>query len=133
MESTMQRVQTTALTRLRSASLGVSALALPLLVIPLIAATVQANEPALSDPMRPNWYGLKQTSKANSHTPELSSIIASDDRRLAVINGQVMREGERKNGLLLRQVLPDRVLVVTADQQLRALKLAQPKINKERR
>ncbi|MGI9328048.1 MAG: hypothetical protein ACR2PZ_22700 [Pseudomonadales bacterium] len=105
-----------------------------LLVSLLLATSIaHGNEPGLSDPMRPNWYGLKAKAKKQPRIPELSSIIASDDRRLAVINGKVMREGERKNGVLLRQVLPDRVLVVTADRQLHALKLSKPKIGKEQR
>ncbi len=99
----------------------------------LATSAAQGNERGLSDPMRPNWYGLKAKAKKLPRIPELSSIIASDDRRLAVINGKVMREGERKNGVLLRQVLPDRVLVVTADRQLHALKLSKPKIGKEPR
>ena len=104
-----------------------------LLCAVLTAPLAMANEAQLSDPMRPSWYGLKARSKGSSKDPQLSSIIASEERRLAVINVTLMREGDRKNGVLLRQVLPDRVLVVTADQRLRALKLSKPKIAKEQR
>ena len=97
----------------------------------LMVGNALANEPELSDPMRPNWYGIKGKSKRSDGRPHLSSIIASDERRLAVVNGELMREGELENGVLLRQVLPDRVLVVTADQRLYALKLAAPSVTKE--
>lgn len=89
-----------------------------------------SKEVELTDPTRPNWYGLQRSVKHDPSKPVLNSIINSEDRRLAVINGALMREGERKRGLLLQEVLTDRVLVVTADNQLRALRLATSKIRK---
>ncbi|MFK7916067.1 MAG: hypothetical protein AB8B93_19295 [Pseudomonadales bacterium] len=101
-----------------------------LAVMSLTAGFAMAEEAALTDPTRPNWYGLQAAVKHDPKRPVLNSIISSDDRRLAVINGALMREGERKRGLLLQEVLPDRVLVVTADNELQALRLAAPKIRK---
>lgn len=77
----------------------------------------------MKDPTRPNWYGIKARARKAASSLELSSIIISANRRLAVINGDLMREGEQRNGLLLKEVLKDRVLVVNADKQLRALRL----------
>jgi MSHA biogenesis protein MshK len=77
----------------------------------------------MKDPTRPNWYGIKARARQAASDLELSSIIISANRRLAVINGDLMREGEQRNGLLLKEVLKDRVLVVNADKQLRALRL----------
>lgn len=99
-------------------------------VMSVTAGYALANEPELKDPTRPNWYGLKSGVRHDPKVPKLNSIITSDQRRLAVINGKLMREGERNNGLLLQEVLTDRVLVVTADNELQALRLAAPKIRK---
>ena len=96
----------------------------------LFAAPLRADEAPLTDPTRPNWYGLQAQVQHDPKKPVLNSIISSDDRRLAVINGALMREGERKRGLLLQEVLTDRVLVVNADNELQALRLAKPKIRK---
>lgn len=95
-----------------------------------LADASSATDLELTDPTRPNWYGLQPSIKHDPSKPILNSIISSDDRRLAVINGALMREGERKRGLLLQEVLPDRVLVVTAENELQALRLAVPKIRK---
>lgn len=91
-------------------------------------ASAATPEPELSaipmkDPTRPNWYGIKARARKAASDLELSSIIISANRRLAVINGDLMREGEQRNGLFLKEVLKDRVLVVSADKQLRALRL----------
>lgn len=101
-----------------------------LAVLTFSAGYALADTGALSDPTRPNWYGLQAKVQHDPKKPTLNSIITSDDRRLAVINGALMREGERNKGLLLQEVLTDRVLVVTADNKLQALRLASPKIRK---
>ena len=93
---------------------------------------VQADDVSLTDPTRPNWYGLKAAVRHDPKKPTLNSIITSDDRRLAVINGALMREGERSRGFLLQEVLTDRVLIVTTENELQALRLATPKIRKSR-
>ncbi|MEM1229207.1 MAG: hypothetical protein AAGI15_01625 [Pseudomonadota bacterium] len=94
-------------------------------------ALAAEGDPVLQDPTRPNWYGLKAKARKAASELQLSSIIISANRRLAVINGDLMREGERRNGVLLKEVLKDRVLVVSADKGLRALRLPVPQPVKE--
>ena len=63
--------------------------------------------------------------------PVLSSIVYSDQRRLAVINGQVFLEGQSKGGLALVEVSADNVLVQVAPEEQITLHLGSGQINKE--
>ncbi|XOV84054.1 MAG: hypothetical protein ACFHXK_02840 [bacterium] len=68
---------------------------------------------------------------ARQQLPVLSSIVYSEQRRLAVINGQVFLEGQRKGGLALVEVLPDNVLVQIGQEPQLKLHLGSGRINKE--
>lgn len=109
-------------------TLGRVGLITMLAMSPAIAA---AQEPPLTDPTRPNWYGLKAKVTKAANALELNSIIISAHRRLAVINGELMREGEERKGLLLKEVLKDRVLVQTPNDGLKALRLSLPSLRKK--
>ena len=84
-------------------------------------AVLQAEAP-LVDPTRPNWYRLN-TSKKKSKKLVLNSLVMSPLRRIAVVNGELMREGDIKGGITLQQILHDRVLIITKDGKKRVLKL----------
>jgi MSHA biogenesis protein MshK len=54
------------------------------------AALVRAD---VADPTRPPGVGAR-TVATLPHGPRLTSILVSDSRRLAVVNGRTVREGE---------------------------------------
>lgn len=60
--------------------------------------------------------------------PKLSSILTSDERRLAVINGKLVREGESVAGMRVIRVAKDEVQL-QSNKQAQALVLRLPKSN----
>jgi len=87
--------------------------------LPVVAAT---EENGLKDPTQPNWHGLSKAKKANSG-PVLNSLVTGPQRRIAVINGVLMREGEKGRGFTLEQIMDDSVLVTTKSGKQRVLSL----------
>ena len=77
----------------------------------------------LIDPTQPNWFGLKTAKKKNANTLRLDSLVRGSQRRLAVINGVMMREGDTKNGITVQSIFEDRVLVRTQTGKKHTLKL----------
>lgn len=66
---------------------------------------------ALRDPTRPPQ---PQTPAATAQAPldmSLDSILTSDDRRVAVINGQAVREGDHIGNARVQRIGQDRVLL----------------------
>lgn len=60
--------------------------------------------------------------------PKLTSILTSDERRLAVINGKLVREGESVAGMRVVRVAKDEVQL-QSNKQAQALVLRLPKSN----
>ena len=85
-----------------------------------------------ADPTMPNWYGLKKiTSSSSAGAARLDSIIWATDRRLAIINGQIKREGDRVGSQTITQILADRVVLRAASGKVKSLRLAK-KNNKKK-
>ncbi|GIX22277.1 MAG: hypothetical protein KatS3mg121_1060 [Gammaproteobacteria bacterium] len=72
-----------------------------LLLSAALSATVAAAE-TLVDPMRPD--GAAAPSAAGAAALRLQAVLVSPGRRLAVINGRVLREGERIAGARLLRI-----------------------------
>lgn len=77
---------------------------------------------AVPDPTRPAtaeelraWRGV-----AGSGSPDwrLESVLVSDQRRVAVINGRAVSEGDRVNGAEVLAIKPGLVLLRTGDGRL---------------
>lgn len=78
-----------------------------LLAVPLSAAQEAAE---VQDPMRPPQ--TRQTESSTSAPSwDLSSILISDNRRLAVINGVLVKPGERVSGARLVRIAADHVVI----------------------
>lgn len=77
----------------------------------------------LVDPTQPNWFGLKAAKKKSAKSLRLDSLVTGAQRRLAVINGVMMREGDTKNGITVQNIFEDRVLIRTKSGQKKTLKL----------
>ena len=67
-----------------------------MLLLLCLAQVGAAQQPPLRDPMRP--YSPPATKKAANSGWRLTNIVRSPDSRVAVLNGQVVREGDTVNG-----------------------------------
>lgn len=114
-----------------------SVLVLVLVLVPLrvqaTPAVVAAGERAsiekinfaeLPDPTRPAEFDVAQAQPLIAEMPRLSSVLFSDDRRLAVIDGQVVGEGSSINGITVQRIERSEVIVQMADNQVVSLKLS---------
>lgn len=94
-------------------------------VVPAEAQTlVESDErtPQLTDPTQPNWFGVGKKSAAPKG-PVLNSLVTGPQRRIAVINGDLMREGDTRHGITIEEILDDRVLIRNAAGKKKVLKL----------
>ncbi len=98
---------------------GWSCRALSLCAGLLVAGLVQAADPVivdgvtLQDPTRPaDWHAARaEPTKVQKPAVTLDSIIYSQKRRLAVLNGQSMAEGQQRNGIKVIKIESRRVLL----------------------
>ena len=65
--------------------------------------------------------------------PRLSSVLVAEDRRLAVLNGQLMAEGEERAGVKLWRVQADRVVVSVAGREPVTVRLDAGRVHKEQK
>jgi len=84
-----------------------------LLVVALMASS-QAN--ALQDPTRPPEARLPSVQKAPVRDLELGSILLGSARRVAVIEGVPMREGEIHNGIRVKRIYRHKVEILDQGQ-----------------
>lgn len=78
--------------------------------------------PTLTDPTQPNWFGVNKKSSAPKG-PVLNSLVTGAQRRIAVINGDLMREGDTRHGITIEEILDDRVLIRNSVGTKKVLKL----------
>ena len=77
------------------------------IVAALLLATASADE--LVDPMRPYTPDTPIERSAGGRNFALSAILYSADRRVAVVNGQPVSEGQKVNGARVRLIGRGRV------------------------
>lgn len=63
--------------------------------------------------------------------PKLSSVLIGHDRKLAVINGKLLGEGERWSGMKVWEIHPDRVVVSLSGQKAMTLMLDGARVHKD--
>jgi len=91
-----------------------------------------AGAAVVRDPTRPPGARVRGPVVQTSTTvPELSSVLIGADRRLAVIDGKVMAEGESRAGVKVWQIKADRVVVSIAGSKPVTLMLDKARIHKE--
>lgn len=86
----------------------------------LFACHLQAGEPALADPTRPSntgWQKQRQTHSGGNYT--LNSTLVSSSRRVAVINGQNVSEGETVGDATVIQIGKYDVLLQSPNRQIK--------------
>jgi MSHA biogenesis protein MshK len=107
-----------------------------LLLALLAASTAQAQDAGLPDPTRPPAVlsapppapGAAAGAPAVAAGPELQSILISlrtNGRRVAVINGKTVRQGERIDGAIVEAIRPTEVVLRKGNQK-QILKLFRP-------
>lgn len=97
-----------------------------------LAAAASAADGAVSDPTEPP--AVDKGSMAVPAAPaRLQSILLGTDRRLAVIDGDLLAEGEGAAGFKVEAVLADEVRVRLADGSLRTLVFETQTTRKEER
>lgn len=82
-----------------------------MLLVLMCWSTVSVAASPLSDPTRPWTYQApaQHSEPSVSHTPVLSSIMIGPRRRIAVINGEVVREGGRVGNMKVMAIEAGRV------------------------
>lgn len=110
-------------------------LAFSALLLAVLGMAASATVPTgLTDPTRP----LRGASSTPGRTdpgevPQLTSVLISAERRLAVIDGAVLQEGEERDGLKVWKISADRVVVSVAGRQPVTLLLDKARIDKDLR
>ena len=82
------------------------------------------------DPTRPERW-MVESQQARPELPTLSSVLHGGGRRLAVIGGRVMAEGELREGVKLWKVEADRVVLSMGDGPPVTVHLDKSKVIKE--
>ncbi len=70
------------------------------------------------DPTTPLGHSVTFTTGEQSLALELNSVLISQQRRLAIINGNSLREGQPvpgTNGIIIQRILPQKVLLRQGD------------------
>jgi MSHA biogenesis protein MshK len=80
--------------------------------LPCLTALLWMSLPAiagpLADPTRPPQGPRSQSTEARSSV-RVEAILHSDDRRLAIVNGKVVRAGDHVSGVRIEEILVDGV------------------------
>ncbi|MGM0769342.1 MAG: hypothetical protein ACQEV6_15080 [Pseudomonadota bacterium] len=77
---------------------------------------------ALQDPTRPPDFHSAPAQAAPQKALTVGSILIGEQRRTAVINGELRSEGQRFDGVRVQRIYPDRVQVLDQG-QVRILRL----------
>lgn len=105
-----------------------------LLLLAGTAGVGLSNVPTLEDPTRPVDIDSVETMAAPAASvPTLTSILVGQERKLAVIDGRLMSEGEDVCGIKVLKIYPDRAVVSVGDDRPITLTLGNPRIHKEKR
>ena len=86
---------------------------------------------AVEDPTRPPNLAVTATKAQSQSVPKLNSILISDDRRLAMLGGEVLSVGERTAGVELLDIEDRAVRIRTSNRKQLTLTLGSNKIHKE--
>lgn len=89
-----------------------------LLLFPFIAMLLAGNASALNDPTRPTDPALYFAGN-NAGGWALQSILFSDDRRIAIINGKRVQEGDRIGSARVARIQDSQVVLKTRGRTLK--------------
>lgn len=81
-------------------------------MIAMMLLIVPVSLQALEDPTRPPGASLLTSAEADATGMQLTSILVSAGRRLAIINGQTVRQGQQVGNARVVKIEPTAVIVV---------------------
>jgi MSHA biogenesis protein MshK len=111
-----------------------SAFSALLLIAAMAQGAVAAGPGGLIDPTRPLVAAVKADAAAPQDArPALESLLVGSDRRVAVIDGQRMHEGEERGGLKVWEIRSDGVVVSVNGAERMLLSFTNPGMHKELR
>jgi MSHA biogenesis protein MshK len=90
---------------------------LALVLLVLAPAAFAAEDLPLQDPMRPYQAPVGGAGVGAERRTEVSAILISPQRRIAVINGELYREGDLVDGALLVRIEADSVRLKRGDRE----------------
>jgi len=92
----------------------------PVAVALLLAVLPVAAQQGLGDPTRPTSLAEPAPARAVQSGPRwrLQSTLVADTRRLAVINGRTVSQGDRIDGAVVREVRQEGVTLEVGDQRV---------------
>lgn len=85
--------------------LGARHISVPLLALAAVAATSRAD--ALRDPTQP--ANVRSAPQATADTLKVEAIFTTGERRVAIVNGVLVREGERVGSAVIDDIRADHV------------------------
>lgn len=77
----------------------------------LLALMLAVSTYAGQDPMRPpSWIKQKSISKVKSGSIKLQQILISKDRKVVIINNQILKEGQSISGMKITKIEATQVM-----------------------
>jgi MSHA biogenesis protein MshK len=101
---------------------------LKIFLVPVLLSILPAQSWSLSDPTRPSAY---QNTAVGKNNLRLESILFSASRRVAVINGKIVAEGDTIGRSKIIKISNDSVKI-NRDGQFKTLKLKRTPIRQEK-
>ena len=98
-----------------------------------LLAVLAGSAAAMVDPTRPLGPGATALPAADSGRPALDSVLIAPGRRVAVIDGRAISEGESRGGVRVWRITPDGVEVSVGDGPRLRLDLKHSGMHKEPR
>ncbi len=104
-----------------------------LLVMMSVGGVANVSAP-MSDPTRPLRAPAAAAAPVSARErPSLDSVLIGPRRRVAVIDGQRMSEGESRSGIKVWEIRPDSVVVSVNDSPRLVLEIGNSRMHKELR
>jgi MSHA biogenesis protein MshK len=105
------------------------------LFVLVMAAYAAANVPGMKDPTRPLAAAASKVSAPGAERthPTLESVLIGAGRRVAVINGRRMTEGEEHQGMKVWKIRPGEVVVSVDGSPRMTLEITNSRMHKELR
>lgn len=97
------------------------------------APAPRSESPAVSKPEAPNVRAARpKATEAPAPDPVVSSILVSSGRRVAIVDGQIVRAGDRLAAGVILDIEPDAIVLDGIDGQRRRVELIRPGIGNVR-
>lgn len=95
------------------------------------AASAAATDSEPRDPTAPERWTPAVAAVESGDLPVLSSVLISEQRKLVIIDGRLLGEGEQSGGIRVWQINPDHAVVSISGGSATRLWLDKHDLNKE--